>query len=121
MSAATKYRIGDGVRRNRVLFRILDRDGDTILAEQIEGTRDGRCKPHAHGSFEVWKVRTLQKPKQTPSGCTLPKGTEVLPSDSDWGTRGWTYSGYPKPDQARLAARRRFVGATKPHTSFDKT
>jgi len=101
MNTPRKYAVGEVIRRNRTMYEILDRDGQTILAEEIE---------HGvpTGSFEVWRVKTLAKDKKMPNGTTLLANTEVLPTSEQWGIYGWTYSGYFNRDAALAAARKRF-------------
>ena len=97
------YRVGDTVKTNGTAYKILDREKDVITAGNLDD------RPNVPAGFEVWQVKTLKSDKKTPWGTNVPAGTEVLPSTSDWGVSGWTYTATRSDRATALKATRRRV------------
>lgn len=87
--------IPNNFRKNGYDYRLLEREGNVAIYEQV--------KPNRVYAFEVVKIRSSKA--RSAFGHDF-EAAERLPSDDDWGTLGKTYSCWEWSPSSHSDARR---------------
>jgi hypothetical protein len=84
-------------------YRLIERNDHAAIYEQA------RTDSGAVVAYETMAIQRMEKDTTLPGGIFRERGSEFLPSSTQWGQRGWTNTTMAK-------ARERFTKCTPPQS-----